>query len=143
MSDTKNTKGTSVGCARPQRTGSTNVRSLVNVTTLLGECNYTSSSDISNAFNNHFTQIGPKLVNNVPTSNSNFEQYITTTDNNFSITETNNAIVYNLIQSLPVNKSTGLDEISCKLLKEASPIVSSSLTHIINLSIRNGVFPND
>ena len=117
----------------------TNVISSIKV----GECNYTSSRDISNAFNNHFTQIGPKLVNNVPTSNSNFEQYIITTDNNFSITETNNTIVYNLIQSLPVNKSTGLDEISCKLLIEASPIVSSSLTHIINLSIRNGVFPND
>ncbi|CAB3992510.1 Hypothetical predicted protein [Paramuricea clavata] len=117
----------------------TNVISSIKV----GDCIYTSSSDISNAFNNHFTQIGPKLVNNVPTSNSNFEQYITTTDTNFSITETNNTIVYNLIQSLPVNKSTGLDEISCKLLKEASPIIFSSLTYIINLSIRNGVFPND
>ncbi|CAB4018391.1 Hypothetical predicted protein [Paramuricea clavata] len=41
----------------------TNVISSIKV----GDCNYTSSSDISNAFNNHFTQVGPKLVNNVPT----------------------------------------------------------------------------
>ncbi len=87
-------------------------------------------------------QIGPNLVHDVPTSNSHFEQYFTSTDNHFSITETNNTIVYNLIQSLPVNKSTGFD-VSCRLLKEASPIISSSLTRVINLSIGSGVFPNE
>lgn len=48
-----------------------------------------------------------------------------------------------MIHSLPVNKASGLDGISAKLLKEAGPIVSASLTYIINLSLTTGIFPDD
>ena len=36
---------------------------------------------------------------------------------------------------IPSNKASGLDNISARLLKEASPIVTRSLTFIINQSI--------
>ncbi|KAK2555609.1 hypothetical protein P5673_022630, partial [Acropora cervicornis] len=36
-----------------------------------------------------------------------------------------------------------LDNISAYLLKEAAPITESSLTHIINLSLCSGIFPNN
>ena len=48
-----------------------------------------------------------------------------------------------LIQSLLLNETSGLDGISAKLLKEAGPIVSASLTYIINRSLTTGIFPND
>ena len=48
-----------------------------------------------------------------------------------------------LIQSMPLNKACGLDGISCRLLKEAAPVITTSLTYIINLSIRSGIFPDD
>ena len=37
----------------------------------------------------------------------------------------------------------GLDGISCRLLKEAAPVITTSLTYIINLSIGSGIFPDD
>ena len=48
----------------------------------------------------------------------------------------------NLIQKIPSNKASGFDKISARRLKEASPIVTRSLTFIINLSITTGIFPN-
>ena len=50
--------------------------------------------------------------------------------------------VFNLIQKIPSNKTSGLDNISARLLKEASPIVTGRLTFAINLSITTGIFPN-
>ena len=48
-----------------------------------------------------------------------------------------------MIQKIPSNKASGLDKISARLLKEASPIVTRRLTFIINLSITTGIFPNE
>ena len=50
--------------------------------------------------------------------------------------------VFNLIQKIPSSKASDLDNISARLLKEASPIVTRSLTFMINLSITTGIFPN-
>ena len=51
--------------------------------------------------------------------------------------------VHRLVSSLRINKATGLDGISARLLKEACPKIVPSLTHIINLSIRSGCFPEE
>ena len=47
------------------------------------------------------------------------------------------------MSSLRVDKATGLDGISARLLKKACPEIVPSLTHIINLSIRCGCFPDE
>ena len=57
--------------------------------------------------------------------------------------ETSNAIILKLIQSLPLNKENGLDGIFARLFKEAGAIVSASLTFIINMSWTTGIFPDD
>ena len=44
---------------------------------------------------------------------------------------------------LRVDKATGLDGIPARLLKKACPEILPSLTHIINLSIRCGCFPDE
>ena len=51
--------------------------------------------------------------------------------------------VKNLIMKINVNKSSGLDDISNKLLKLAADIVSQSLTHIFDKSLCTGIYPND
>jgi hypothetical protein len=45
------------------------------------------------------------------------------------------------ISSLKPNKATGLDKISARLLKDAAPVIISSLTHLLNLSIINKTVP--
>ena len=54
--------------------------------------------------------------------------------------QTTYAEIYKLIRNLPLNKASGLDNISVSLLKEAVPIVTQHLTFIINLSIAGYVF---
>lgn len=48
--------------------------------------------------------------------------------------------IFDLIRKIPCNKASGLDNISARLLKEAAPIVTHSLTVLINLSITTGIF---
>ena len=44
-----------------------------------------------------------------------FREYISPTQHIFAINEINSKDVYNIIQSLNLNKGNGLDRISCKL----------------------------
>ena len=44
---------------------------------------------------------------------------------------------------MSTKKATGLDDISCKILELARPVIVDSLTFIMNLSLSTGVFPND
>ena len=66
---------------------------------------------------------------------------ITPAENIFNLAKVSCQEVFNLIQKILSNKASGLDNISARLLKEASPIVTSSLTFIINQSITTGIFP--
>ena len=102
----------------------------------------TDPNDISNALNAHFTKIGPTLANRIPETGNSFEDFINTSISSFSLTETNVGVVHRLIKSLALNKATGFDGISSRLLREAADIVVPSLTNIINFSIRSGVFPD-
>ena len=51
--------------------------------------------------------------------------------------------VHKILSSIDVSKSTGHDEISNKLLKDAVDIISYSLALIFNTSINTGIFPHD
>ena len=46
------------------------------------------------------------------------------------------------IDKMNVKKATGLDDVSCKMIKIAKPVIVRSLTKIMNMSIRSGVFPH-
>ena len=47
------------------------------------------------------------------------------------------------LQMNKFNKATGLENISCRLLKEAAPVVVKSLCTIFNKSIASGKFPSE
>jgi hypothetical protein len=46
------------------------------------------------------------------------------------------------LNTLKTNKAIGLDHISGRLLKDASAIISNSLTQLFNQSLQSGSFPN-
>ena len=102
----------------------------------------TDPIEISNILNTHFSQIGPSLASEIQDTSSKYTDYITPTEQIFSLAEISSQEFFDLIQKIPGNKSSGLDNISARLLKEAAPIVIRSLTYIINLSISTGIFPN-
>ena len=66
--------------------------------------------------------------------------------NNFSaqfikiISETEEHKVGKIIDKLQVKKATGVDKISCKILKLAKTALQSPLTGLINLSVRTSPF---
>ena len=109
----------------------------------VGNDSSTTPLEISNALNYHFTHIGTRLADNIPKTSVCFEDYITPSDSSFTLSKTHCGVVHRLVSSPRVYTATGLDGISARLLKEASPEIVPSLTHIINLSIRCGCFPDE
>ena len=49
--------------------------------------------------------------------------------------------LYHLLSGLSSNKATGVDKISSKILRIASPIISNSLTYIFNQAVTLCSFP--
>ena len=106
--------------------------------------NYTIRNEIANALIFPISpKIGPKLASQLPLSSKQPSDYISPTQNSFSIRETSISEVLSLIRALPTNKTSGLDGISTRLLKEADSIIAPSLAYSFNLSIRNGIFPRE
>ncbi len=73
-----------------------------------------------------------------------FETYITNTKSEFSafqpVTVSN---VCRLLDGISNNKATGIDKISCKIIKLAAPAISDSLTLIFNQAITLSTFPDE
>ena len=50
--------------------------------------------------------------------------------------------VLKLLESLKMNKAIGLDNISARLIKDASVVICDQLTYLYNCSLQSVVFPN-
>ena len=95
----------------------------------IGNVFYTSPQEISDVLNNRFSNVGPSLASEIPPSNITFSDYANSVAHTFTLKETTNDTVLKLINSLPLNKASGLDGISCCFIKEAVLIFVPSLTH--------------
>ena len=60
----------------------------------------------------------------------------------FSFSCINESKVSKLIDKLQIKKATGVNKLSCKILKFGKPALQSPLTGLINLSIRTSIFPD-
>ena len=69
--------------------------------------------------------MGLELANHTPAVNTSFTEYITPTQHIFAINEIGINEVHKIFHSLNSNRGSGLDGISCKLLKEAAPVIVS------------------
>ena len=92
--------------------------------------------DIAEGFNEYFSNIGPDLSSRIDSSNYNFETYIKNAKSEFTAFHpvTVNQISH-LLHALSGNKATGIDKISCKIIKLAALVISDSLTLIFNQAI--------
>ena len=108
-------------------------------------------SKVAESFNNFFVTIASSLVNLLPSVSgkfgfdfvSNFYKQRHVKQNSFNLTSATEDQVYNHLMKINVSKSTGLDNLPAKFVKEAAPVISKPLTHIINLSIESGEIPTD
>ena len=110
----------------------------------LGENSLTNPKDIAEGFNEYFSNIGPNLASQIDTSNSNYETYVKNAESEFTAFQPVTVnLVYKLLTGLSSNKATGVDKISCKIIKIASSAISDSLTHIFNQAITLSSFPDE
>ena len=103
-------------------------------------CDKTISDDeiISEAFNEFFINIEPKLAaESTKESSNNVKTYMKNISNIPPFRFCNIAVenVLLTLKPLKVSKSTGLDKIPAKMLNIASDIIAPSLTFIYNLSL--------
>ena len=104
----------------------------------------TNSQSISTFFNTFLTGIGNTLADAIrqrlPTNifaNNQIPQFNST----FEFKEIKIKSVFKQLSNLKTNKSTGLDGISARLLKDAAAIIAPTLTDIFNQSLKSSVFP--
>ena len=70
------------------------------------------SDKIADAFNKHFSSIGPTLVNNIEEGNRSYVDYLSdySIDASFQLKETNSLTVSILLSKLSKSKATGSDK---------------------------------
>ena len=98
---------------------------------------------ISESFNKFYVNIGSNLAKMIPPDNRSPTSYIL--DNNpYSIflNPVSSVEVQNIIYNLK-NVSPGWDELTARIIKQTCFIYLESLTHILNLSLSQGLFPNE
>ena len=102
--------------------------------------------DISEEFNNFFTNIGQSISNNVTPTLTNPESYINDFDPSkakFNLGNTGQIHVMDIIKSFESKASLDIDGVSLKLIKFVAYEISCPLSHIFNLSLEKGIFPEN
>ena len=103
----------------------------------------TAPNLIADEFNNYFTNIGPKLANNINSNIGHFSDYLSEPFNkSLFFTPTNPNEILNIVRSLKSSKSCGYDELNVFTLKQIIHYLASPLAHIFNLSLSSGIFPS-
>ena len=103
-----------------------------------------SPSQILEAFNKHFTTVGPKLAEKIEIQPSDDPlKYLgdKTGGTKFKLQPVGVGYVYRAIKALNNSKSPFADRIPVKILKDAVNLVSKPLTLMYNASLERGFFP--
>ena len=98
---------------------------------------------IANGFNKFFVEIGPTLEKKCPaTSESPITWMKGRNGQSIFIIPTDQTEIAKIIEGLK-DSSGGWDDLNLHSLKLAWPAVASTMTHILNLSLSQGVFPSE
>lgn len=108
---------------------------------------------IANHFNKFFTTIASKLFEKLPNPKNIFQAtsdivkrfYCTRklNDNEFVLKHVTESFVFKELCNLDITKSTGLDGIPARFLKDAAPFIKIHITFLINMSISEANVPSD
>ena len=103
----------------------------------------TNKEQIANAFNKFYVNIGPSFSEKIPDGSKDPLSYINKyVMDSMLVTETTCDEIKNIIVSLK-NSSSDWDDIHSKVLKRSYNYYFQVLTHIFNLSLTQGIFPQE
>ena len=107
--------------------------------------------NVAEAFNKFYTSVASKLVEKLPLPFHKFGKNfviafyaakgVFPNSHSFYSVSENKGLSY--LNKLGAQKATGLDGIPSRFVKDSSTIIASPLSHIINLSLIQGVVPDD
>ena len=97
------------------------------------------------SMNQHFCEIGPKLNATVPVfENITFNDFLIPNHNGSmlcSFNEVSSEVIKSYVSSLSSNKAI-TDQLPLRVIKAILPIIIQSITHIVNISLSTGQFPD-
>ena len=92
--------------------------------------------------NSYFCNVASALATSLPKSNRHFKSYLTQYKEKFSFTQVSEVEVFLLLENLDRKKSFGIDKVHPFLLSIGALEITKPLTHLINLSLTQGKFPD-
>jgi len=104
----------------------------------------TDPYEIVNKFNEYFANVGPKLAEKVPSSSLTFKSFLDNQNHYESFfvdPVTEDEVVRELLKIDPT-KSTGIDELSPKVIRQIAPLIKKPLVSIFNKSFTTGIIPD-
>lgn len=105
--------------------------------------NQVTDSEVPTNFVNYFTTIADKLTSQIPNTQTHFSSYLRNRINNsFFFAPSNSTDTLEVIENLK-NNGKGLYAISTDVLKSCKHIIAPVLSHIIDLCIKDGYFPEE
>lgn len=96
---------------------------------------------LTNEFNNCFAEIATSLTRNV--SKFAVPPTVPRLENSFYMFEISQEAVISVVCSFKNKDSYGYDEIPIKVIKTSIGLIVEPLTHIINRSLKEGIFPDN
>ena len=103
---------------------------------------YHQPSSIANHLNNYFCNVASDLATCLPKSNRHFKSYLTQCKEKLSFTQVSEVEVFLFLENLDRKKSFGIDKVHPFLLSVGALEITKPLTHLINLSLIQGKFPD-
>ena len=98
---------------------------------------------ISDKFNDFFINVGPNLAKRIEKQNKNPEQFMKAKVTfSLYLEPVTEQEIYKIVSSLK-NSSPGYDNLSPSILRLSLPLICPLLTHICNLSLSEGIFPDE
>ena len=111
-----------------------------------------SFDDATNAsiFNKFYSNLADNLVKNLPLPSGKFGissvrayyNNLISPNKEFELNQTTEEIIESILESLNIDKAAGIDNISCKFLKDGLDILKRPICDICNLSIKLAKFPS-
>ena len=104
---------------------------------------FTDQKTVSKMFNNYFINVADKLAEKIPKPNTKFQDYLNNpNEHSIYLKETTPAEVDKLICGLDSNKAPDLYGMSSKIVQMGGFIMAGIISHLFNMSIKHGRFPN-
>ena len=103
-----------------------------------------NGKEISDGFNNFFSNIGPKLAEQIetPADETIYDYLRNPIENSMFLSPIVEADIINIVNNFKSKTSNDCDNIDMALVKNIIKFIATPLTHICNLSFSSGIFPD-